>query len=159
MKNLTLIIAMSLGLFVLGAFAKRSPIDRPKFMAVEAVTNANANFGNALFKILAKPDQNLIMSSYSVSSVLNMALNGAKGRTASQIKQGLTIKDFDVVKNGFKDALTLLKTNENFTLNAANRYVKSNQWYWNQAFFQRGLVLQIVSTNSHCLYLVYRIDV
>ena len=89
--------------------------------AVEAVANANTNFGNALFKILAKPDQNLIMSSYSVSSVLNMALNGAKGRTASQIKQGLTIKDFDVVKNGFKDILTLLKSNESFTLNAANR--------------------------------------
>ena len=85
------------------------------------MANANTNFGNALFKILAKPDQNLIMSSYSVSSVLNMALNGAKGRTASQIKQGLTIKDFDVVKNGFKDILTLLKSNESFTLNAANR--------------------------------------
>ena len=71
--------------------------------AVEAVAKANANFGNALFKILAKPDQNLIMSSFSVSSVLNMILPGAKGRTASQINQGLTIKDFDVVKNGFKE--------------------------------------------------------
>ena len=89
--------------------------------AVEAVANANTNFGNALFKIVAKPDQNLIMSSYSVSSVLNMILPGAEGRTAFQIKQGLTIKDFDVVKNGFKDVLTLLKTNESFTLNAANR--------------------------------------
>ena len=91
--------------------------------AVEAVAIANANFGNALFKILAKPDENLIMSPYSVSSVLNMILHGAKGSTASQLKEGLTLKDFDVVKTGFKDALTLLKTNENFTLNAANRYV------------------------------------
>ena len=95
--------------------------------AVEAVAVANANFGNVLFKILAKPDENLIMSSYSVSSVLNMILHGAEGSTASQLKEGLTLKDFDIVKNGFKDALTLLKTNENFTLNAANRYVKSNQ--------------------------------
>ena len=63
--------------------------------AVEAVANANTNFGNALFKILAKPDQNLIMSSFSVSLVLNMILNGAKGRTASQLKEGLTLKDFD----------------------------------------------------------------
>ena len=90
---------MSLGLFVLGTFAKRS-----KSMAVEAVTNANTNFGNALFKILAKPDQNFIMSSFSVNLVLNMILNGAKGRTASQLKEGLTLKDFDVVKKGFKDA-------------------------------------------------------
>ena len=107
--------------------------------AVEAVAFANANFGNVLFKILAKPDENLIMSSYSVSSVLNMILHGAEGSTASQLKEGLTLKDFDVVKNGFKDALTLLKTNENFTLNAANRYVKSNKWYWTQAFFQSSL--------------------
>ena len=80
--------------------------------AVEAVAVANANFGNVLFKTLAKPDENLIMSSYSVSSVLNMILHGAEGSTASQLKEGLTLKDFDVVKNGFKDALTLLKTNE-----------------------------------------------
>jgi serine protease inhibitor len=91
--------------------------------AVEAVANANNNFGNVLFKILAKPEQNLIMSSFSVSTVLNMILNGAKGSTASQLKQGLSLKDFDVVKNGFKDALKLMKTNENFTLSAANRYV------------------------------------
>ena len=75
------------------------------------------------------------MSGFSVNSVLNMILHGAKGSTASQLKEGLTLKDFDVVKNGFKDALTLLKTNENFTLNAANRYVKSNQWYWTPAFY------------------------
>ena len=61
--------------------------------------------------------------------VLNMILNGAEGSTASQLKQGLTLKDFDVVKNGFKDALKLMKTNENFTLSAANRYV--NYWVSN----------------------------
>ena len=63
------------------------------------------------------------MSSYSVSSVLNMILHGAEGSTASQLKEGLTLKDFDVVKNGFKDALELMKSNENFTMSAANRYV------------------------------------
>ena len=91
--------------------------------AVKAVANANNYFGNVLLKILAKPEQNLIMSSYSVSSVLNMILNGAEGSTASQLKQGLKVKNFDVVKNGFKDALTLMKSNENYTLKAANRYV------------------------------------
>ena len=104
--------------------------------AVEAVANANNNFGNELFKILAKPDQNLIMSSYSVSSVLNMILSGAEGRTASQIKQGLTIKDFDVVKNGFKDVLTLLKTNESFTLNAANRIYYSDDNFLDKSYIQ-----------------------
>ena len=111
--------------------------------AVEAVANANNNFGNALFKILAKSETNLIMSSFSVSTVLNMILNGAEGGTASQLKQGLTLKDFDVVKNGFKDALNLMKSNENFTLSAANRYVNygmSNLPYLTLT----TLVLQIV---------------
>ena len=131
MKNLTLIIAMSLGLFVLGTFAKRS-----KSMAVEAVTNANTNFGNALFKILAKPDQNFIMSSFSVNLVLNMILNGAKGRTASQLKEGLTLKDFDVVKKGFKDALALLKTNEKITLKSANRIYYSIYDFLHKSYLQ-----------------------
>ena len=87
------------------------------------MANANNNFGNVLLKILANPEKNLIMSSFSVSSVLNMVLNGAEGRTASQLKQGLKVKNFDLVKDGFKDALTLMKSNDNYTLKAANRYV------------------------------------
>ena len=87
------------------------------------MANANNNFGNVLLKILANPEQNLIMSSYSVSSVLNMILNGAEGSTASQLKKGLKVENFDLVKNGFKDALTLMKSNDKYTLKAANRYV------------------------------------
>ena len=105
------------------ASPKQATVTNFNKKAVKAVANANNYFGNVLLKILAKPEQNLIMSSYSVSSVLNMILNGAKGKTASQLKRGLKVKNFDVVKNGFKDALTLMKSNENFTLKAANRYV------------------------------------
>ena len=122
--------------------------------AVEVVANANTNFGNALFKVLAKakPKENLIMSSFSVSTVLNMLLNGAKGRTASQLKKGLTlIKERkrwvgnsdvvkngfeDIVKNGFKDALTLLKTNESFTLNAANRIYHHVLYSFDKSYIQ-----------------------
>ena len=103
------------------AFTKEATVTDFNKNAVKAVANANNHFGNVLLKILANPEQNLIMSAYSVSSVLNMILNGAKGNTASQLKQGLKVKNFDVVKNGFKDALKLMKTNENFTLSAANR--------------------------------------
>ena len=105
------------------AFTKEATVTDFNKKAVKAVANANNYFGNVLLKILANPEQNLIMSAYSVSSVLNMILNGAKGSTASQLKQGLKGKNFDVVKNGFKDALTLMKSNENYTLKAANRYV------------------------------------
>ena len=103
------------------AFTKEATVTDFNKKAVKAVANANNYFGNVLLKILANPEQNLIMSAYSLSSVLNMILNGAKGSTASQLKQGLTLKDFGVVRNGFKDALKLMKTNENFTLSAANR--------------------------------------
>lgn len=118
--------------------------------AVEVVANANTNFGNALFKILAKGEfskDNLIMSSFSVSTVLNMLLNGAKGMTAFQLKKGLTLKqelkrwvgNSDVVKNGFKDALTLLKTNENFTLNAANRIYHHVSYAFDKSYLQSTL--------------------
>ena len=92
--------------------------------AVASVSKSNAKFGIDLFNVLAKPDDNLIMSSYSVSSVLSMILHGAAGNTALQLRQGLALtddKDFAVFKDGFKDVLNLLKGNENFTLNAANR--------------------------------------
>ena len=52
-----------------------------------------------------------------------MILNGAEGSTASQLKKGLKVENFDLVKNGFKDALTLMKSNDKYTLKAANRYV------------------------------------
>ena len=103
---------------------------------IEAVANANTNFGNALFKILAKPAKNLIMSPYSVSLVLSMVLNGAEGTTASQLKQGLTLKNFDVVKNGFKDVLKLSKTNENFTLDTANRIYYSEDDFIAESYIQ-----------------------
>ena len=44
--------------------------------------------------------------------------------TALELRQGLALtedKDYAVYKEGFKDVLNLLKSNENFTLNAANR--------------------------------------
>ena len=92
--------------------------------AVASIAKSNAKFGMDLFSIVAKPEENLIMSSYSVSSVLSMILHGAGGNTALELRQGLALtedKDYAVYKEGFKDVLNLLKSNENFTLNAANR--------------------------------------
>ena len=133
--------------------------------AVEVVANSNSNFGNPLFKILANPKENLIMSSFSVSMVLNMLLNGAKGMTASQLEEGLTLKqEYNrwvgpvcrarhcgltaseedetknkfkyVVKNGFQDALKLLKPNENFTVNAANRIYHHVSYAFDKSYLQ-----------------------
>lgn len=57
-----------------------------------------------------------------------MILHGAGGNTALELRQGLALtedKDYAVYKEGFKDVLNLLKSNENFTLNAANRIYHS----------------------------------
>ena len=92
--------------------------------AVTAVAKANAKFDQKLYQILAKHKNNLIMSSYSVSSVLSMILHGAGGNTALELRQGLGLQDendFAMFKDGYKDALALLKSTENFTLNSANR--------------------------------------
>ncbi len=70
---------------------------------------------------LEKDKDNLILSSYSVSSVLSMILHGAKGGTSLQLRQGLGLGQEDNFLDGFKDVLPLLKSNENFTLNSANR--------------------------------------
>lgn len=94
--------------------------------AVESVAKANTNFGKDLFKNLPALDGNVVMSSYSVSSVLSMILHGASSNTALQLRQGLGLqddKDFKLFKEGYMNVLSLLKTNENFTLNSANRYL------------------------------------
>ena len=92
--------------------------------AVDMVAKLNAKFGNDLLKVVAKQDSNLVMSSYSANSVLNMILQGAAGQTAVEMKAGLGLSDekaLELTKSGFKNALSLLKSNENFTLHAANR--------------------------------------
>jgi serine protease inhibitor len=93
--------------------------------AVKVVAKGNEAFNNKLFKVLANgQDSNLIMSSFSVSSVLSMILYGAGGQTAEQLRSGLGFQDdkcFEMMGPGYKDILGLLQSNENITLNAANR--------------------------------------
>ena len=101
--------------------------------AVGAAANANANFALALFKKLVK-SENLIMSPYSVSSVLSQLCLGAEGETASQLKEGLRLKDFDVVKNGFKNFLTQLKTDD--ALSSANRIYYDANYVFDKAFIK-----------------------
>ena len=102
--------------------------------AVDAAANANANFGNNLFKMLAE-QENLIMSPVGISSVLSMILLGAEGETASQICNGLKMNDFDVVKNGYKYFLTQMKTaDENLSL--ANRIYYDVDYVFDKSFIK-----------------------
>ena len=75
-------------------------------------------------KTVANMDENMIMSAFSVSSVLSMLLTGARGNTFLQIQKALTLdKDFEAVKNGCKKVLGEMKNHKPFcTLKTANRY-------------------------------------
>ena len=107
-------------------------VDSPKMSssvqhadAVKAVAKANQDFGAKLYPHLVKAKgegENLIMSPFSVSSVMAMALAGARSGTADQMKTGLGLEhEAQITHNGYDDVLSLLKSNEDFTLEAANK--------------------------------------
>ena len=112
------------------------------FLATEAqkmsakIVQADSGFGQRLAKTLDKSQENLVMSSYSVSSVLSMILHGAKGRTQAQLAQGLGLSEERNFQQGYKEILSALKSNGDFTLNAANRIYHSTDSFLGQDFIQ-----------------------
>ena len=89
------------------------------------MARANQDFGAKLYPHLVRAkgqDENLIMSPFSVSSVLAMALAGAQEKTAEQMKTALGLyHDAKITHEGYDDVLSLLKSNDDFTLEAANK--------------------------------------
>jgi len=88
------------------------------------VVNSNEKFHKGFFDVVKDTSKNQIMSSYSVSSVLSMILHGADGKTALQLRKSLGLEEdkafADFAKN-YKVVANQLRSNENFTLNSANR--------------------------------------
>ena len=90
------------------------------------VVSTNENFHRGLFDVVKDAKSNQIMSSYSVSSVLSMILHGASGNTASEMRKSLGLEDekaFEEFAKNYKGVANQLRSNENFTLNSANRCV------------------------------------
>ena len=101
--------------------------------AVKAIAKANQDFRAKLYPALAKSKgekENLFFSSFSVSSVLGMTFAGAKGATAEQLQAGLALPadDKDILHAGFEGLFSALQSNENFTLDAANRLFVANNF-------------------------------
>ena len=88
------------------------------------VVHSNEKFHKGFFDNVKDTSKNQIMSSYSVSSVLSMILHGADGKTALQLRKSLGLEEdkafADFAKN-YKVVANQLRSNENFTLNSANR--------------------------------------
>jgi len=87
---------------------------------VESVARGNTVFGGRLYNLLREEPGNIIMSPFSVSGVMAMVNAGAGGETATQVTNGMSFPGTKELAMGYKDAIPALRTNDNFTLEAAN---------------------------------------
>lgn len=89
MKKIT---ASLLSVVIAGLFActrDSNPVPDPQIPVdqVEKVAEMNRTLGWKLFREeqLARPDENILISPFSIQTALNMALNGARGNTRAEI--------------------------------------------------------------------------
>jgi len=87
---------------------------------VEIVAGSNSKFGLSFYDKLRKEDGNLIMSPFSVSSVMGMLSMGARDSTFNQIQEALAFPSRSALQLGYRDAIPALRSTVNFTLEAAN---------------------------------------
>ncbi|XP_008578619.1 PREDICTED: serpin B9 isoform X2 [Galeopterus variegatus] len=91
---------------------------------MDTLSEANGTFAISLLKILCQdnPSHNLFYSPVSISSALAMVLLGARGNTAAQMSQVLSLNPEEDVHQGFQSLLTELnKPGTCYLLRMANR--------------------------------------
>lgn len=87
---------------------------------VKGVAASNDQFSIKMYNMLKGEEGNLIMSPFSVSGVMAMVSAGAGGGTLQQITSALSYPSLASLQLGYQDAIPALRSNENFTLEAAN---------------------------------------
>lgn len=121
--------------------------------SVAAVAKANSEFTKKLYGELIKTateGQNVILSPFSISAVVSMVLAGAKGKTAEQIRTGLSLPADEHLLTGYQEALATLVSNENFTLDTANKLYVQDGFKLLDSFLETTLTnyhAESVSTN------------
>ncbi|XP_004483442.2 serpin B9 isoform X1 [Dasypus novemcinctus] len=91
---------------------------------MEALSEANGTFAIRLLKMLCQdsPSHNVFCSPVSISSALAMVLLGAKGSTAAQVAQALSLKGEDGTHRAFQSLLSEVnKPGTQYLLRTANR--------------------------------------
>lgn len=91
---------------------------------MDALSEANGTFAIRLLKGLCQdnPSNNVFYSPVSISSALAMVLLGAKGNTAAQVAQVLSLTTEKDVHQGFQSLLTdLNRPGMQYLLRTANR--------------------------------------
>jgi serpin B len=101
----------------------------------DKLVSANVGFAFDLMRqvVQAQPDANIFLSPFSVSTVLQMAENGAKGQTKKEMQQVLKTSGLPpgAMHESFKDLNAELLSRKGVTLNLANGI-----------WFQQGLQLK-----------------
>jgi len=87
---------------------------------VKNVAISNEKFCSKLYDVMRSEEGNLIMSPFSVSSVMAMLSVGAAENTLKEIMSGLSFPTSSNLLLGYKDIIPSLKSNESFTLETAN---------------------------------------
>jgi len=87
---------------------------------VSAVVEANNRFALDIYNEVSPKEKNVFFSPYSVSSALAMAFEGARGKTAEDIKSALYFPEAEVMRRGYARLYNEINSEEDYDLNIAN---------------------------------------
>jgi len=104
--------------------------------AVKKIEDSNKYFSIKLYDHVAhNNNNNVVVSPFSIQSVLSMVLSGAAGETANQIRFGLSLPEDKFLHSGLSDILTSMgDKSENYTLKAVNRLYIQNGFHLRPRF-------------------------
>jgi serine protease inhibitor len=155
MKKLSLILAIAV-ISLLFACKKDNTTKNPDVIDpinvdnIEKVVEINQAIGWKIFnqEQLSKPDENVLISPFSIQTALQMAINGAKGTTLEEIRtfmdcEGCLVADL----NGLHKDLTTLLTEQS---GAATMTVANGFFYDNNRMTVKAPFLTALDASYHC---------
>nr|QIR83414.1 serpin 7 [Locusta migratoria] len=90
--------------------------------ALQAICQGNQKFTFSIYKILSEVEGNLFFSPASMQVILALVHLGAKGKTAQEIVEGLSLpSDKKTVEDGFRELMNQLKGTDDTVLEVANK--------------------------------------
>ena len=116
---------------------------------MDELVEANNNFALDLYARFKESDGNVFFSPYSITTALGMALEGARGETAEEIRDTLHLTMSDEERRSAVEALHQQLNPEDaaYTLNAANAMWVQQDYQLLQEYVD--LVTQVYSSEAH----------
>ncbi|MBM3200641.1 serpin family protein, partial [Candidatus Woesearchaeota archaeon] len=95
--------------------------NKPKSSALESVVGANNRFALDLYMQYSSKDENIFFSPYSISTALAMTYEGAKGKTANEMKEVFHFPAKKALREGSAKLMADINSGEkDYRLNTAN---------------------------------------